>query len=160
MSPIPDINNGLDADMQDALLASQRSQTQPGDDALLACVAQRLSARIPGLAVTAAKPQVVTIDAHDGRWREFLPGVQRKTLLRQGDIVSVLLKLDLGAGLPPHHHHADEECVVLEGRLRLQDGTEIGPGGFHWVAEGTDHAELIALEPTTIFLRGALDANV
>jgi anti-sigma factor ChrR (cupin superfamily) len=149
---------GLDTDTQDALLAAQRVQAQPGDEALLARVAQRLSAKIPALAHTTA-PQVVTIDAPDGRWRDFLPGVQRKTLLRQGDIVSVLLKLDAGAGLPPHHHHADEECVVLQGRLRLHDGTEIGPGGFHWVAEGTDHAELIALEPTTIYLRGALDVH-
>lgn len=101
---------------------------------------------------------MITTAAAEGRWRAYLAGIERKTLLRKGDDVSVLLRMQAGSVLPAHFHAADEYCIVISGRLRLQQsGIGIGVGGFHWVAQNTAHEPIVADEETLVYLRGALD---
>ena len=70
----------------------------------------------------------LTIDCHEGEWQPILAGVAIKVLREHEGVLSYLLRLDPGAVLPPHRHPRDEECVVLEGRLRVGTQVEIGPG--------------------------------
>lgn len=98
----------------------------------------------------------LTIDAQDGAWLDFLDGVQIKVLHEREGVLSYLLRLEPGATLAPHRHPLDEECLVLEGRLRVGSHTEIGPGGYHLAHAGALHATISTASGATIFLRGAV----
>jgi quercetin dioxygenase-like cupin family protein len=98
----------------------------------------------------------LTIDEDDGQWQPFLDGVTIKVLREHDGMLSYLLRLQPGAALPPHRHPLDEECVVLEGRLRVGSRIEIGPGGYHLASAGALHARITTATGATIFLRGAV----
>jgi quercetin dioxygenase-like cupin family protein len=98
----------------------------------------------------------LTIAADAGDWQPFTPGVALKVLHEQGGVLSYLLRLDPGARLPPHRHPVDEECIVIQGRLRVGTHTEIGPGGYHLAHRGALHPSIVAPEGATVFLRGAV----
>lgn len=100
----------------------------------------------------------LTVDGDDGDWEPFLDGVAIKVLREHAGVLSYLLRLDPGAVLPPHRHPSDEECVVLEGRLRVGKSIEIGPGGYHLAHRGALHATISTPSGATIFLRGAVPA--
>lgn len=89
-------------------------------------------------------------------WQPFLPGIQIKVLREHRGTLSYLLKLAPGAELPPHRHPEDEECLVLEGRLRIGERIEVGPGGYHLAHAGKLHARVYTDVGATIFLRGAV----
>jgi len=61
-----------------------------------------------------------------------------------------------GASLPPHRHPVDEECIVLEGRLRIGSHTEVGTNAYHRAHAGSLHPAIVAPEGATVFLRGAV----
>lgn len=98
----------------------------------------------------------LTVAADQGDWLPFAPGVRLKLLRQRGGVQSYLLRLDPGASLPPHRHPIDEECMVLEGTLRVGTRIEIGPGGYHLAHQGALHASASAPGGATIFLRGAI----
>lgn len=98
----------------------------------------------------------LTIDADQGHWQAFLPGVTIKVLREQAGVLSYLLRLAPGAVLPPHRHPQDEECVVLQGQLRVGSQIEIGPGGYHLAHGGALHATISSETGATLFLRGAV----
>jgi quercetin dioxygenase-like cupin family protein len=98
----------------------------------------------------------LTIAADEGQWQPFLDGVSIKVLHEHAGVLSYLLRLAPGAALPPHRHPCDEECIVLEGRLRVGTRLEIGPGGYHLAHGGALHATISTETGATIFLRGAV----
>lgn len=98
----------------------------------------------------------LTIDVNQGQWQALLEGVSIKVLHEQAGVLSYLLRFEPGAALPPHRHPLDEECVVLEGRLRVGSGVEIGPGAFHLAHAGALHASISSASGATVFLRGAV----
>lgn len=98
----------------------------------------------------------LTIDGDQGDWQPFLDGVTIKVLREHEGVLSYLLQLAPGATLPPHRHPHDEECIVLQGRLRVGSQIEIGPGGYHLAHSGALHATISSATGATIFLRGAV----
>lgn len=88
-------------------------------------------------------------------WQPFGDGVQIKVLHGHEGLLSYLLKLAPGARLEAHRHPADEECVVLEGVLRVGSRVEVGPGGYHLARAGSLHAPISTETGATLFLRGA-----
>lgn len=106
--------------------------------------------------VADAEPTLVTIAAHEGDWRPLLEGVRIKILREDAGTLSYLLELQPGASLPAHRHPMDEECVVLQGRLRIGTRHEIGPGGYHVARAGALHATVSTETGAVIFLRGAV----
>lgn len=98
----------------------------------------------------------LTIDGDEGDWQPFLDGVTIKVLHDHAGVLSYLLRLEPGATLPPHRHPHDEECVVLDGRLRVGSKIEIGPGAYHLAYRGALHATISTPTGATIFLRGAV----
>lgn len=97
-----------------------------------------------------------TVAAGAGHWQPLGPGVAIKVLAGHGAVASYLLRLAPGATLPPHRHAADEECVVLEGRVSVGRRLEIGPGGYHLAHRGALHATLSSHTGALLFLRGPL----
>lgn len=98
----------------------------------------------------------LTIDADEGDWQPFVDGVRIKVLREHDGVLSYLLRLEPGACLPAHRHPIDEECIVLEGTLRVGSRIEIGPGGYHLAHQGALHATISTRTGATIFLRGAV----
>lgn len=70
----------------------------------------------------------LTVPGGADGWQPFGDGVQIKVLHENQGILSYLLKLAPGARLEAHRHPADEECVVLEGVLKVGSQIEVGPG--------------------------------
>lgn len=97
----------------------------------------------------------LTVGAGEGVWQPFLDGVAIKVLRDHDSALSYLLRLEPGATLPPHRHPQDEECVVLQGRLRVGSRIELGPGGYHLAHGGALHATISTETGATLFLRGA-----
>lgn len=98
----------------------------------------------------------LTIAADEGEWQPFLDGVQIKVLREQAGVLSYLLRLEPGATLPPHRHPQDEECIVIEGGLRVGTNTAFGPGSYHLAHGGALHPTISTDTGATIFLRGAV----
>jgi quercetin dioxygenase-like cupin family protein len=97
----------------------------------------------------------LTVPAGAAGWQAFGDGVQIKVLHENHGILSYLLKLSPGARLEAHRHPRDEECVVLEGRLKVGSQLEVGPGGYHLARAGSLHACISTDTGATLFLRGA-----
>ena len=114
------------ADIARALTEAQ--QAGEPDAAAVARVRSRLLRRIADDSI--ARHTAIPAEA-DG-WHRFLPGIRRKVLHEAHGVMSYLLRFEPGAVLPAHRHPVDEECVVIEGSLRIGP-LQLGPGGFHRV---------------------------
>jgi quercetin dioxygenase-like cupin family protein len=97
----------------------------------------------------------LTVPAGAAGWQPFGDGVQIKVLHEHEGILSYLLKFAPGARLEAHRHPVDEECVVLDGVLKVGSRIEVGPGGYHLARAGSLHAGISTDTGATIFLRGA-----
>jgi hypothetical protein len=139
----------LDPDIAAALTGAQRPD-DGADAATLLRVRARLMKRIAGDSV----PHHVAIPAEGGSWHRFMPGIERKVLHEHEGVMSYLLKFAPGAVLPAHRHPHDEECVVLEGHLRIGE-LVLGPGGFHMVRQDVLDADSTTDDGCVIYLRGA-----
>ena len=106
--------------------------------------------------VADAEDTHLTVDAEEGHWQPFGEGVRIKVLREHAGVMSYLLWLAPGARLPAHRHPMDEECVVLEGTLKVGTRIEVAPGGYHLAHQGALHAPVSTLTGATIFLRGAV----
>jgi len=139
----------LDADIVELLDASVTASTQ-GDVMSIARVKRRVLARI----AEDQRGQHLTVRAADGQWQPFGPGLSLKVLHECNGIMSYLVRLAPGAKLPAHRHPIDEECVVLEGLLRIGE-IEVGAGGFHLGRQDVLHMPIVSERGALIFLRGA-----
>lgn len=139
----------LDGDIIEALNA------EVAEEPLAPDVAARVKHRVLER-VAQAQAGHVTVHAGSAGWKPFHPGVQIKVLHRAGDVMSYLLRLAPGASLAAHRHPVDEECVVLEGRLRIGHDLLVDAGGFHLAHQDALHAIITSDEGATIFLRGAV----
>lgn len=97
----------------------------------------------------------LTVPAGAAGWQPFGDGVQIKVLHESGGILSYLLRFAPGARLDAHRHPVDEECLVLEGVLKVGTRIEVGPGGYHLARAGSLHAGISTDTGATLFLRGA-----
>jgi quercetin dioxygenase-like cupin family protein len=103
----------------------------------------------------ASTGQHLTVAAAAGAWQPFLAGIRCRVLFESEGALSYLLELQPGAVLPAHRHPQDEECVVLQGSLRIGDVLVLRQGDYHLGRRGILHAEITTDEGALIFLRGA-----
>lgn len=137
----------LDDDIAQALSAAHA----PTDDA---AALERVRARLMKRIAADSVPHHLALHADDGQWHRLLPGIERKVLFEQGGVMSYLLRFAPGAVLPAHRHPVDEECVVLQGTLRI--GPLVLPAGsYHRVPRDVLDADSTSDEGAIIFLRGA-----
>jgi anti-sigma factor ChrR (cupin superfamily) len=76
-------------------------------------------------------------------WIATAPGSKMKVIYHdpKSEMLTILAKLDPGAGIPPHVHEDLEETFVLEGSLRDDEG-ECTAGNFVIRAKGSRHAPI------------------
>lgn len=138
----------LDADIVDLL--NEAIAPAPVDQVSLQRVKRRVLARV----AEDQRARHLTVRADEGQWQPFGPGLSLKVLHESDGVMSYLVRLAPGAVLPPHRHPMDEECVVLEGALRIGD-LEVGAGGFHLGRQDVLHMPIVSDGGALIFLRGA-----
>src|ERR1700675_3286901 len=76
-------------------------------------------------------------------WIETAPGNKMKVIYHDPatDMLTILSKLEPGAGIPAHVHEDLEQTFVLEGSLRDDEG-ECTAGNFVIRAKGSRHAPI------------------
>ncbi|MEO8754816.1 MAG: cupin domain-containing protein [Casimicrobiaceae bacterium] len=100
---------------------------------------------------------LTTIQPEDGEWTRFSPKVSIKILRRDADTQTYLLRLEPGAVVLPHVHGADEECMVLEGEVRIGD-LVVRRGAYHLAPAGVPHEPISSESGALLMLRGAIPA--
>jgi len=96
-------------------------------------------------------------------WIENAPGQKIKVIYYDpaSGMLTILSKLEPGAGIPPHKHEDLEQTFVLEGSL-VDDEGECTAGNFVIRAKGSRHAPVAPrgctmlvffLKPTAVLLR-------
>lgn len=139
----------LDAELRQAL-DERLGCGKHDDEALLA----RVKARVFRSIEAEGGVQHRTVRAADGHWQEVCPGVTRKLLWTDASTQSSMVRLAPGAVVRAHFHPMDEECVVLEGSLRIGAGLLLREGDFHVAAGGSMHEEVTSDTGALIYLRG------
>src|ERR671936_2031538 len=81
------------------------------------------------------------IDTDSLPWIETSPGSKMKVIYHdpQTGMLTILSKLEPGAGIPPHVHEDLEQTFVLEGSL-VDDEGECTAGNFVIRAKGSRHS--------------------
>ena len=115
----------------------------------VATIRERLHRRIR------ASTAITTVQPEDGEWQPFSPKVTIKVLRRDVHTQSYLLKLEPGAVLLPHVHGQDEECMVLEGEVRIGE-LVVRQGAYHLAPKGVAHEPIRSHAGAVLFLRGAI----
>lgn len=139
----------LDPDLLAQILAA--IEPEPLDEHSAARIKRKLLRRI----AAASTPQHLTAAPGPADWQPFGEGLSIKVLHESEGIMSYLLRLAPGAGLPAHRHPVDEECVVLEGEVQIGE-LRVGTGGFHLGRKDILHDSLCSAEGAVIYLRGAI----
>lgn len=100
-----------------------------------------------------AEASLVKSVRRDDGWIHLSKRMQAKVLHDDGVNLSWLLKLLPGGGLPVHDH-ADgaEECMVLEGSLRI-NGEEFAAGDYQIALPGSVHHEVSSEHGSLVYLR-------
>lgn len=94
----------------------------------------------------------LTVQFSEEGWLDVMPLIKIKTLFESEDGKGVLFRFQPGARLPAHEHDTDEECVVLEGELRIGDEI-VRPGNFHLARKGLPHGELTSPTGALFYIR-------
>ncbi|MBG9390693.1 cupin domain-containing protein [Caenimonas aquaedulcis] len=142
----------IDVDLLEELDA-RLVPVQAGDELLLA----RAKATIMRTIAQDRAPLYRTVRASDREgWQKVCPGLERKVLWDSQGARSVMLRVAPGTTVPAHVHGMDEECVVLQGTIRIGE-LELHAGDYHVGRRGTSH-ELAATDTgAVVYLRGAMD---
>jgi anti-sigma factor ChrR (cupin superfamily) len=111
------------------------------------------AAPIAATPTSASDSSLVHNVRRDEGWVALGKRVQAKVLHDDGNHLSWLLKLLPGGGLP-EHDHADgaEECMVLEGQLRI-NGVDFWAGDFQIALPGSVHHEVSSEQGSLVYLR-------
>ena len=129
-------------------------QPEPADElapAHAAAIHERVLGRIR------STQTLTTIQADEGEWAPFSPKVSIKVLRRDVRTQSYLLRLEPGAVVLPHVHGEDEECIVLEGEVRIGN-LVVKEGAYHLAPRGVAHDPIRSESGALLFLRGAIPA--
>jgi anti-sigma factor ChrR (cupin superfamily) len=114
-------------------------------------IKQQLMARVSGSAAQ-TQPVVRNVRRDEG-WVHLSKRVQAKVLHDNGQTLSWLLKL-LPGGRLAEHDHADgaEECMVLEGQLRI-NGEDFWAGDYQIALPGSVHHDVSSESGSLVYLR-------
>lgn len=137
----------------------QRPAAQPAGDDDDAALVARVRARVLGAVAAEAKSPYTTVRAGEDGWETVAPGVQRKVLSAQAQGQPSLWRLAPGGRVPGHRHDADEECLVLEGTVRIGRDLVLHAGDYHLAPRGSDHPQVSSDDGALVYLRGAPPAG-
>lgn len=99
---------------------------------------------------------LTTVRQGEGAWIAIGPGLEKKHLYQdpQTGLESCLIRMQPGATFEAHYHANAEECLVLEGDLRIGD-VQLKAGDYQVAAPGTHHPVLSSRNGAVLYVRGA-----
>jgi anti-sigma factor ChrR (cupin superfamily) len=155
----PHNHNGQDDVLSGAWVGTLAQGLRVPEDTILSpqaasSIKTRLMQRIAAAGATEAQPNDFLVSTmRDDAWVSLGKKVQVKILHDDGTTLSWLLKL-LPGGRLPEHDHADgvEECMILEGQLRI-NGTPHGCGDYQIAYPGSIHYDVSSDEGALVFLK-------
>jgi quercetin dioxygenase-like cupin family protein len=105
----------------------------------------------------AVTPTHLTRRQQDGMWWPLQPGIDIKVLYqnRRNNSRSFLMRLAPGACYESHFHQQEEECLVLEGSVRIGSHT-VHAGDYHLAFAGSTHDNLCSDTGALLFLRSSV----
>ena len=109
-----------------------------------------------------ASVDLLLVRGTESPWEESgFPGVRVRRLFvdEAHDQVTMLVRMDPGAGYPAHRHSGPEECYVLHGDLRAGD-VVLRAGDYQRLAPGSIHAEHHTQDGCTLFIVSSLHDEV
>lgn len=121
----------------------------PAADAPAARAARKPSSRrrsrrsgAPTQATAEQTGDLVVLRGNTAVWTRLAEGVETRTLFvdRHARRVTMVVRLAPGATYPAHYHAGAEECLVLQGDLRVGDYV-LGPGDYQRAPQGSWHGE-------------------
>lgn len=87
------------------------------------------------------------------QWENFAPGISRRLLWQAGEACAYIARAQLGAAVPAHGHHHDEECLMIEGELFIGD-ILVRQGEFQLAPAGLNHGLVQAASDCLLYIRG------
>ena len=150
----PDCDNALKGDALAGFTQNLRAIEPPAHRRAL--LRARILAAVRLGQPLAPPTNLITVQSDQGHWQPVLAGIEMKLLHDHGKDQSILLRLQAGAKLPAHHHHQDEDCIVLQGTVLLGD-IEAEAGTFHLALDGSDHGIVSTTTGCVLYLRTNLD---
>lgn len=151
----PDTTEPEDAELEErAFAALARAVPSVAPPASLR---DRVLARLRDEAAQAPR-DLLTLRAGARDWQRVTPRVELRVLFVDpvARTRSLLARLAPGGEIPPHAHGVAEECLVLEGDLRIGD-LELGPGDYHLAPVGTRHPSITTRGGAVVYLRQGVD---
>ena len=116
-----------------------------------AAMRERILKRIATQKVSTTQSHLTVHLSNEG-WIDVMPLIKMKSLFESEDGKAVLFRFQPGARLPAHEHGTDEECVVIEGELRI--GSEaVHAGDFHLARRGIPHGDLTSPSGALFYIR-------
>ena len=102
-----------------------------------------------------------TIYKGEGEWFAISDKISIKILHQdfESKIQSALWRLKPGAVIPGHRHHHDEECLVMEGDIRIGQH-KLSSGDFHLMHGGSYHPDLVSDHGALLYLRHDMHENL
>lgn len=153
VNPTPIASTPLDADIVHRLDSAHASNVAPES------MVERLRSKVLTNIAEDVVDAHTTVHAHENTWQPFRDRIEFKLLNHVDGVASYLLRLQPGALLPAHRHPIDEECVVLEGDLRIGERLVLKAGAFHLAKKELPHADITSDNGALIFLRGAMPSR-
>jgi hypothetical protein len=134
----PEDANGMDL----LALALTFEPLSPPPD-VEARILQRLLGRIAQAPVAEddATSPALTLRVGEGSWMAMAPAVDYKVLHEVGEQVSMLVRMQAGACMPPHDHVGTEECYVISGDIWLS-GVHLLAGDFQLADQRMSHHDI------------------
>jgi len=96
----------------------------------------------------------ITIRADEKDWIALTPLIDIKVLHQDvtQNVQTALWRVRPGASVPPHYHNLTEECLVLEGELKVGDHA-VRKGDMHIALAGHTHPMIESPTGALLFLR-------
>ncbi|MEE4376044.1 MAG: cupin domain-containing protein [Candidatus Competibacteraceae bacterium] len=99
----------------------------------------------------------LTVRADERGWIAITPQIEIKVLHRdlEQNVQTTLWRVQPGAFVPPHYHQLNEECLVLEGEIKVGDHI-VRQGDMHIALAGHTHPKVESTTGALLLLRAEI----
>jgi anti-sigma factor ChrR (cupin superfamily) len=147
---------------QDAILDADLTESMTDAIAPVELSAEqrdRMRTRILNRASAGPPVQMTTLRNGEGAWEDLAPGIRLRTLHLDisSNTRSFLLRMEPGSQVPVHSHTQEEQCLVIEGEVKIGEHT-IRSGDWHVASPGTTHEDFRTQTGCLLFIRAEIPA--